>query len=171
LKPSIYEIERIGSGFLAVMAKPVAGEWIDDEFSGIEAAGIEQVVSLLEAAEAFEVGLGDEQQVCNRHGLRFVPYPIRDRGLPSSAAGFALFTRKLYHEIAGGQSTVVHCRAGIGRAGLVAAGVLLHAGFEPVKAFEQVSKHRGVEVPDTDEQRSWLSDNFLEITKDNVAPT
>lgn len=29
--PVYYEIETIGSGFLAIMAKPVAGEWIDEE--------------------------------------------------------------------------------------------------------------------------------------------
>ncbi len=150
------------------MAKPIAGEWVDDEFAGIAATGIRQVASLLEAAEAFEVGLGDEQQVCERHGLRFIPYPIPDRGLPTSVADFAAFTKNLYHQIAGGESTVVHCRAGIGRTGIVAAGVLLHAAFEPDEAFAQVSKHRGVEVPDTDEQRSWLSDNYHEITKENV---
>ena len=82
--PTIYEIEKIGSGFLAVMAKPVAGEWIDDEFAGIAAAGIRQVASLLEPSEAIEVGLGDEQKVCERHGMRFLTYPLADRGLPSS---------------------------------------------------------------------------------------
>jgi len=30
--PRIYEVENIGSGFLAVMAKPVSGEWIEEEF-------------------------------------------------------------------------------------------------------------------------------------------
>ena len=45
--PTVYEVELIGSGFLAVMAKPVAGEWADDEFSGLYESGIRQVVSLL----------------------------------------------------------------------------------------------------------------------------
>jgi hypothetical protein len=45
---TIYEIENISSGYLAVIVKPVAGEWINDEFDGIAAAGIRQIVSLLE---------------------------------------------------------------------------------------------------------------------------
>jgi len=163
--PTIYEIERIGSGFLAVMAKPVVGEWVDEEFAGIAAFGIRQVVSLLEQPEAFEVGLDNERELCERHGMRFVTNPIPDRGLPRSVTDFASFTKDLYHEIVGGESAVVHCRAGIGRTGLVAAGVLLHAAFEPEEAFAHVSKSRGVDVPDTDEQRDWLCNNYAEITK------
>ena len=65
-------------------------------------------------------------------------------------------------------STVVHCRAGIGRTGVAASGVLLHAGFKPDEAFERISELRGVGVPDTEEQRDWVVGNFHEITKDNV---
>lgn len=164
--PTTYEVEKIGNGFLAVMAKPVAGEWVDEEFAGIAATGIKQIVSLLEQPEAYEVGLATEQELCERHGMRFVAYPIPDRGLPHSVAEFASFTKNLYHEIAAGESAVVHCRAGIGRTGIVAAGILLHAGLEPVEAFARVSKSRGVDVPDTDEQRNWLCDAFTEIVGD-----
>jgi hypothetical protein len=33
--PDIYKVELIGSGSLSVMAKPVSGEWIEDEFPSI----------------------------------------------------------------------------------------------------------------------------------------
>ncbi len=164
--PRLYEIELIGSGFLAVMAKPVAGEWIEDEFAGIAAARIKQIVSLLESWEAYEVGLSDEKTLCERNGMGFISYPIPDRGLPPSVSNFARITRKLYHEIAGGMNTVVHCRAGIGRTGVVAAGILLHAAFEPEQAFARVSDVRGVDVPDTDEQYNWVVSNYRAITSD-----
>ncbi len=159
--PTFYEIELIGSGFLAVMAKPVAGEWIDDEFSGLANASLHRVVSLLEPHEAYEVGLGDEESLCEKYGMSFVSYPVVDRGLPPSVIGFAEMTKKLYHEIAGDLNTVIHCRAGIGRTGLMAAGVLLHAAFSVDEAFARVTKRRGVEVPDTDEQSEWLSGSFF----------
>ncbi len=54
--PEIYKVERIGSGFLAIMAKPVAGERIDGEFSGIAEKDIKQVVSLLEPHENYDLG-------------------------------------------------------------------------------------------------------------------
>ncbi len=78
--PTFYEIELIGSGFLAVMAKPVAGEWIDDEFSSLANAGLHRVVSLLEPHEAYEVGLGDEESLCEKYGMSFVSCPVADCG-------------------------------------------------------------------------------------------
>ena len=166
MAPTFYEIELIGSGFLAVMAKPVAGEWVEAEFSGLAMSGLAQVVSLLKGHEAFEVGLNDEARLCEQHGLQFASYPIADRGLPPTVASFAETTKRLYHEIAGGLNTVIHCRAG-----LVAAGVLLHAGFGVDEAFKRISDRRGVEVPDTDDQRNWLRDNAPAITGLNEHPT
>ena len=163
--PTFYEIERIGSGFLAVMAIPIPGEWIDEELSGLHDAGLRQVVSLLEDHEAYELGLAEESTLCEKHGLSFVSYPIPDRGLPPAVEGFKNLTKAIYHESAGGRSTVVHCRAGIGRTGLMAAGVLLHAGFGVEEAFGRISEQRGVEVPDTQEQREWLFTNFEEIVR------
>lgn len=165
MKPDIYIVELIGSGFLAVMAKPVAGEWIEEEFQGIANEGIKQIVSLLEAHESYEVGLSREQDYAQNYEMEFVSYPIPDRGLPTSVKQFSEFTRKLYHDIAGGKSTVIHCRAGIGRTGLVAAGVLLHCGFEPDDAFKHISKKRGVQVPDTEEQYNWVASNHGLVVK------
>ena len=119
----------IGSGSISVMAKPVSGEWIDDEFSGISKYGINQIVSLLERSEAYEVGLKDEKNYAEKNDMKFVSYPIPDRGLPESINDFSKFTKGLYHSAAEGNNIVIHCRAGIGRTGIVAAGVLLHCGF------------------------------------------
>ena len=163
MKPDIYQVEQIGSGFLAVMAKPVSGEWIEDEFKGIAQEGIKQIVSLLESRESYEVGLKNEKQLSEKNKMEFISFPIKDRGLPTSVKEFSKFTKSLYAQIAGGKNTVVHCRAGIGRAGIVASGVLLHCGFEPKEAFSLVSKKRRVEVPDTEEQYNWLVDNYIEI--------
>jgi len=33
--PDIYHVEFIERGYLSIMAKPVSGEWIEDEFSSI----------------------------------------------------------------------------------------------------------------------------------------
>jgi protein-tyrosine phosphatase len=164
MNPDIYQVELIGSGSLSVMAKPVSGEWIEDEFSMISNWGINRIVSLLEDQEAIEVGLGMERQLAEKNGMEFVSYPIPDRGLPVSVNEYLNFTRRLYREAAGGLHTVVHCRAGIGRTGLIAAGVLLHCGFEPKEAFEHISRKRGVVVPDTEEQINWVVKSHAEIS-------
>jgi protein-tyrosine phosphatase len=157
--PDIYDLELIGSGSVSVMAKPVAGEWIDDEFSGISKHGITRIISLLERSEAYEVGLKDEEIYAEKHQLEFVSYPIPDRGLPSSINEFSRFTKDLYQSAAKGNNIVIHCRAGIGRTGIVAAGVLLHCGFTAEQAFKHISEKRGVSVPDTPEQENWVIEN------------
>jgi protein-tyrosine phosphatase len=160
MSPDIYQVELIGSGSMSVMAKPVSGEWIEDEFSGIANWGINRIVSLLENHEAFEVGLGAEQQLTEKYNMEFISYPIPDRGLPISINEYLEFTKRLYYEAAGGLNTVIHCRAGIGRTGIIAAGVLLYCGFEPKDAFEQISKKRGIMVPDTQEQIDWVVNSY-----------
>jgi protein-tyrosine phosphatase len=158
-EPSIFVVEPIGSGFLAVMARPVPGEWVDDEFAKISAFGIRRIVSLLELTEAKAIGLEEEGLLCERHSMEFVSYPIPDRGLPGSIADFAAFTRSLHESIGKGTNTVIHCRAGIGRTGVVAAGILLHAAFDAETAFDHITKARGMAVPDTEEQRQWIINN------------
>ena len=159
MSPDIYQVELIGSGSLSVMAKPVSGEWIEDEFSGIARYGINRIVSLLEKRESYETGLRQEKALTEKNGMDFISYPIPDRGLPDSVGEFASFTKRLYFETAGGLNTVIHCRAGIGRTGIVAAGVLLHCGFEVQDAFAHISEKRGVRVPDTQEQIDWVTNN------------
>ena len=60
---------------------------------------------------------------------------------------------------------MIHCRAGNGRAGIVVASVLIKSGMEPNSAFELVSDKRGVEVPDTEEQKQWVISNRSVIEK------
>lgn len=156
MRPDIYQVEPLGIGSLSVMAKPISGEWIDDEFAAIAESGIDRIVSLLERSESYEVGLENEKDYTEKYGMEFISFPIKDRGMPQSMNEFSSFTKNLYHDAVAGINTVIHCRAGIGRTGLVAAGVLLHCAFEPEAAFEHISKKRGVSVPDTSEQREWL---------------
>ncbi len=153
--PDIYKVAPIGRGLLAVMAKPVAGEWIADEFSAIARYGITDMVSLLERHEVRELGLTDAPALCAANGMAFTSFPIADRGLPASPGVFAL-VRDIGARIADGAHTVIHCRAGIGRTGLLAAAILVRHGHAPEAAFKLVSSARGVQVPDTPEQVDWV---------------
>lgn len=156
MRPTLYNLERIGSGLLSVMGRPRAGDWAADEFAGLRGLGVTDVVSLLEAPEARELGLVDEASYCEAAGLRFRAFPIPDRGVPAAPNSLSRLVCELYHHCAGGAHAAIHCRAGIGRSGLVAAAVLLHCGFEVEEAFGAISKVRGVSVPDTAEQAEWL---------------
>jgi len=59
-------------------------------------------------------------------------------------------------EICAGKHVAIHCRAGIGRTGIIAGAVLLKTGKTAKEAFALISDARGVRVPDTEEQEKWL---------------
>jgi len=163
MKPDVYRVKDIGNGFLAAMAKPVPGEFIKEEFAGIANEGINQIVSLLEKHEEYSVGLSEEEALTIENGMRFVSYPIADMNLPRSVSSYSRFTYEIFQQISNGINTVVHCRAGIGRTGMITAGILLHEGMAPEEAFELISEKRGITVPDTEEQRNWVTSNCKEI--------
>lgn len=156
MRPEIYKVQQIGGGFLAVMAKPVAGEWIAEEFCGIANLGVKRLVCLMEAAEMRDVGLAREPALCTENGIDFLHFSIRDRGLPVSIDKTISLVKDLHAQIESGKNTAIHCRAGIGRTGLIAACILVRNGHAPEEAFACVSKARKIDVPDTPEQREWL---------------
>ena len=159
MTPEFYRIADIGDGFLAIMAKPVAGEWLRDDLAALVSAGVGQIISLLEASEEFELGLTKERDICAAVGARFVSYPIPDRGIPENAQAFAELARRTHRDIGRGASTVIHCRAGIGRSATLAAGVLVTGGAGSADAFARISRARRVEVPDTQEQKDFVTLN------------
>jgi len=64
-----------------------------------------------------------------------------------------------------GESVVVHCREGVGHAGLIAVALLIEAGLGPEEAIRRVSKARGVSVPETAEQRLWIESFAAALTR------
>jgi protein-tyrosine phosphatase len=141
---------------LAVVTRPRGGDWLEDEASGWQRDGIGVVVSLLERDEAAQLDLLDEPSVAEAKGMCFISFPIPDRGVPASkAAALALFA-SIRSALEDGRIVAVHCRQGIGRAGLVAAGVLAISGVKPADAIQVVSSARGVPVPETSDQLLWV---------------
>jgi len=135
------------------MARPRAGDWLDDEVENWRAVGVEVVVSLLEPEEEAELGLQSEEHVCRAKGIEFMRFAIPDRGVPKDAGEAWRLACALGSS---GKAIAIHCRAGIGRSSLMAALVLLDRGVAPDLAFELLRAARGVPVPDTDQQREWV---------------
>jgi protein-tyrosine phosphatase len=114
------------------------------------------VVSLLEEEEATQLGLAREDQAAASNGIRFVRFPISDRGVPASTQRAVAVLKEIAEAPEDGNHVAVHCRQGIGRSGLIAAGALVTAGMSADKAIEAVSATRGQTVPETAAQRLWI---------------
>jgi hypothetical protein len=151
-----YPIREFDGISLAIMPRPRAGDWLEDEIGRWHHEGLKTVVSLLEPAEVSELELGSEPGLCLSRGIGFLSFPIPDRGVPASAATFDSFLAPVVAALRAGGTVGVHCRAGIGRAGLTAACILVRAGIPYPLTFPAISRARGVKVPDTEQQESWV---------------
>jgi protein-tyrosine phosphatase len=156
----IYWIDGISCGRLAIVGRPRAGDWLADEIADWKASGLTDIVSLLEAFEVRETGLTQEALWAAKAGLGFESFPIPDRGVPASVPAAHALCVSLAYKVRNGQAVGIHCRASIGRAGLMAAGVLAHLGISLEEAWRRTSAARGRPVPDTEEQRQWLARVF-----------
>lgn len=151
----LFWIEGGGVGRMAITARPRGNDWLDAEVDAWKAAGLDLIVSLLESSEISELGLGREADLCRSRGIDFISFPIPDRGVPQPDQA-AQMARVLAARLRGGRSIAIHCRAGIGRSSLIAACTLTFCGIAPERAFTLIKAARGVDVPDTDEQRDWV---------------
>jgi len=161
----MYKIGSIGEGFVAIMARPSLEAGAAASISNIARLGIQQVVSLLERSEARKLGLDSERERVKAQAMGFISFPIADMGLPPSVEDFAQLSKMLFNQVSAGVNTLIHCHAGIGRSGLLAAGILLHCDMDPQQAFAYASRMRGVRVPETPEQEQWLIANYASIVK------
>lgn len=156
MTPDLFWIPGPWRGRLAVITRPRGGDWLEDEAKGWRLAGINVVVSLLESEEAEQLGLSLESKIAANSDVRFVSFPIPDRGLPASKEAFLGLMQQVSQELKSGLTVAVHCRQSIGRSGLTAIGLLLNSGVNVEDAIESVSKARGITVPETAEQLLWI---------------
>ena len=156
MRAQLYRVEALNPGRLSLMARPRGGEWLIDEIEALHAAGVDVLVSLLTPEEIIELDLSEEGPLCQAQGIRYLSFPIQDRRVPPVRADALAFLEWLSALLLEGRHIAIHCRMGIGRAALMAAGLLVLTGDTPLHAFETLSAARGLPVPETDEQRAWV---------------
>jgi len=159
--PDLFWIAGPWRGRLAIATRPRGGDWLKDEVRGWRRAGIDVAVSLLESDEADQLGLLEESRVAEADGIRFISFPIPDRGVPPSVPSAVSLLSSIAAALDDGKNVAVHCRQGIGRSGLIAAAVLATSGLNSEAAIEAVSSARGLPVPETSAQRLWVEGSRL----------
>jgi protein-tyrosine phosphatase len=158
MSPDLFWIAGPWRGRLAIATRPRGGDWLGDEMNGWRRTGIDVVISLLESDEADQLGLSEESKVAEAEGIHFLSFPIPDRGVPASVPAAISLMADVASSLDEGKNVAVHCRQGIGRSGLIAAGVLATSGVSPENAIEAVSSARGLAVPETPGQHLWVKE-------------
>jgi predicted protein tyrosine phosphatase len=156
-------------GRLGIVPRPRGAEWLDDETRAWREAGIDVVVSLLEPDEEADLDLTGESTSSTASGLAFRAFPIPDRNVPSSREAVAELTDQIVDALRSGKTVAVHCRQGIGRSTMMVAAALIAAGLDAETAVNAIRQARGLDVPDTEAQRQWISDFSAWMSSRRVA--
>lgn len=156
MNPDVFWIPGATRGRLAVITRPRGGDWLEDEAGGWQRAGVDVVVSLLEEDEAAQLELAREAGVAQSKDIQFISFPIPDRGVPASMPAAVALLKKIADALERGKNVAIHCRQGVGRSGLIAAGVLVNSGVGVEEAIETVSAARGQAIPETAAQLQWI---------------
>ena len=123
--------------------------------------------ALVEVAATTAVCLTEEHELVHRypnyvHWLRAQPperalwFPIPDLHAPSLPTALVLLDR-LSERLSLGQSLLLHCGAGIGRAGTVAVGILMAMGLPAEEALAVVAGNRPMAGPEVGAQRDLVN--------------
>ena len=106
-------------------------------------------------------------------GVEHYRLPIQDHGVPHSPDHMAEIVSALERVLSRGRRAYVHCRAGIGRTGMVVACHLIATGRTPDEALLELNRlwkqcARSAEwrrVPETDEQRDFVQQQGAAVAR------
>jgi protein-tyrosine phosphatase len=133
-----------GRARLGVLPAPGRRDWarnLDHDLAQLRADGVQVLVTLLPDVELRELGIADIEARAEASGIRSLRLPIGDFGVPEVGAARRLLADIVGH-LGADETVAVHCRAGYGRSGLMAAATLVELGAEPGAAIAAVRRVR-----------------------------
>lgn len=115
------------------------------------------IVTLNEPDELHGLGLGDLGNHAMDSGFWWRHLPITDMGIPDESFEdiWAVEGKQIAASLVAGERVILHCLAGLGRTGMIAARLLVDMGMSPELAVAEVRKIRPRAIQ-TDEQEKYV---------------
>ena len=130
------------------------GAWERDlgiDLDAIAAWGAKLVLTLVELSELKELKVPQLGHEIHRRGIGWRHLPIADYSIPTKAFEQQWITegREIREMLRSGGDVLVHCKGGLGRAGMIAARLLVELGMDPEEAIHTVRHARkgAIETP------------------------
>ena len=131
---------------------------LETDLDAIAAWGAKVVVTLLEQRELGWLAITRLGREAERRGMEWVQMPIPDVSTPGVEFDqeWPEVSRRLWSRLDAGENVLVHCRGGLGRAGMIAARLLVEEGVDPEIAMDRVRAVRPGAI-ETREQERWVA--------------
>ncbi|ATG89380.1 cyclin-dependent kinase inhibitor 3 family protein [Methylomonas koyamae] len=130
------------------------GAWERDlgvDLDAIAAWGAKLVLTLVEPAELVALKVPQLGHEIKRRGIAWQHLPIADFSVPGKDFEHQWLTqgREIRAMLRNGDDVLVHCKGGLGRAGMIAARLLAELGMPPEEAIHAVRQARkgAIETP------------------------
>ncbi|MHB2207553.1 cyclin-dependent kinase inhibitor 3 family protein [Methylobacterium sp. CM6257] len=138
----------------------IGGPWGRDLRADVEVIrewGASAVLTLIEPHEFGLLSVRGLPDAVRDAGLVWLHAPIPDVSVPGPAfeAAWRTIGCRLVEQLRRGESVVVHCRGGLGRAGMLAAKLLVMMGEDASTAIERVRSVRPGAI-ETCEQEAYI---------------
>jgi ADP-ribosyl-[dinitrogen reductase] hydrolase len=119
-------------------------ESLNDDLLTIRNWGAIALVTLLDGSELTTLGVNELSGKAMSHNLVWIHLPIRNLCIPDEKfeEQWAWAGPRLNQWLREGHRIVIHCKEGIGRAGVVAARLMIEMGIHPAQAIKEVQKAR-----------------------------
>jgi len=138
------------------------GQWSRDLNQDLDAIvywGAHMVITLLEQHEFEALQVTQLGEEIKQRGLVWLHLPIRDGSVPDTHFEESWSNhRKLIDQVITkqGGSVLVHCKGGLGRAGTIAARLLVELGYDPSEAIKEVRKVRSRDAIENIAQENYI---------------
>jgi protein-tyrosine phosphatase len=138
-------------GSLYFHSMPGRYEPLNASISEIKNKKINIVVSLTSLDEIREKA-PEFANAIEKDSLQFerIEFPIIDFGVPKNTEAFLKLAKYLAEQLESGKKILIHCGAGIGRTGILAASILINMDINLQKTLEMIEKAGS--KPETKEQ-------------------
>ncbi len=156
------------TGSITMMPKPIGGVQLAPYIEFLKSKNIDVLISLLQFDEVNTYSLTNEGFECEAIGIEFVNFQIKDHDVPQFFVPFNQLVEKLSKDLKLGKNIAIHCYAGIGRTGMLASSLLIKQGMQVDQALICLSKARGLRVPETLPQISWLHHHNDELSNNSA---
>jgi len=121
------------------------------DIAGFQEWGATGIVTLNQEEELHGLGLGDLGHQLMEAGFSWRHLPIEDMNVPEPEFEdtWQIESQQICASLAAGERIVIHCLAGLGRTGMIAARLLVDMGMGPERAIIEVRRVRARAIQTT----------------------